>query len=225
MTFLLSSPPYEYTSTVIGLFSLIGLLGMVLGPFYAKYIIAPITPWSAVLIGAAINMTGVVIGTYAGETTVAGPIIEAFGLDVGMQFTQIANRVAIYSVEPTGRNRVNTAFMLMSFAGQLSGTAAGNKIYEQAGWRGNGSFGVGLIGFIFVLSFMRGPWEPGWIGWSGGFSIKRRNGMGNAEDVRAAREKEEAEGAVQVSDEREEPQIVQADPEKGAIEGKSALSR
>jgi predicted MFS family arabinose efflux permease len=187
MTFLLSSPPYEFSSTVIGLFSLIGIAGMVLGPLYAKYIIAPITPWVAVIIGAVINLTGIVIGTYTGTFTVAGPIIQAFGLDAGMQFTQIANRTAIYSVEPTGRNRVNTAFMLMTFLGQLTGTSAGNEIYERGGWHASGSFSVGLVGLIFVYSGMRGPWEPGWIGWSGGFSVLKRAGAGNAEDVKAAR--------------------------------------
>lgn len=218
MTFLLSSPPYEYSSTVIGLFSLIGIGGMLLGPFYAKYIIAPITPWFAVILGACINMIGVVIGTYTGTFTVAGPILQAFGMDAGMQFTQIANRTAIYSVEPTGRNRVNTAFMLMTFMGQLAGTSVGNQIYERAGWRGSGSFSVGLIGFIFVLSLMRGPWEPGWIGWSGGFSIMKKDGMGNAEDVKAAKIKEEVietHGDDRVDD-RDEKQIGEADVEKRA---------
>ena len=207
MTFLLSGDPYNYSSTVIGLFSLIGVAGMLLGPFYAKYIIAPITPWFAVVIGACINLTGVVIGTYTGTFTVAGPIIQAFGMDAGMQFTQIANRIAIYSVEPTGRNRVNTAFMLMTFLGQLSGTSVGNEIYEKAGWRGSGSFGVGLIGFIFVLCAMRGPWEEGWIGWSGGWGLWKWEGCGNAEDVKALREKrakeedEERAGAREVGGE------------------------
>lgn len=197
MTFLLSSEPFNLSSTAIGLFSLIGIAGMLLGPFYAKYIIAPITPWTAVVIGACINLTGIVIGTYTGPFTLAGPILQAFGLDAGMQFTQIANRTAIYAVEPTGRNRVNTAFMLMTFLGQLTGTSAGNKIYEMGGWRASGSFSVGLMGLIFVLSAMRGPWEPGWIGWRGGFSVKKREGCGNAEDLKALREKQEAEAAAE----------------------------
>ena len=227
MTFLLSSPPFNYGSTVIGLFSLIGLAGMTLGPFYAKYIIAPITPWCAVLIGAVINLTGIVIGTYTGTWTVAGPIIQAFGLDAGLQFTQIANRTAIYSVEPTGRNRVNTAFMLMTFLGQLTGTSVGNTIYERGGWRASGSFSVGLVGFIFVLSAMRGPWEPGWLGWSGGFSFKKRDGCGNAEDLRAARQKAEAEAeaeseAMQDHLARDETQQGPEDVEKEAMANANA---
>ncbi|ETN45577.1 uncharacterized protein HMPREF1541_09409 [Cyphellophora europaea CBS 101466] len=218
MTFLLSSPPYQYSSTVIGLFSLIGIAGMVLGPLYAKFIIAPITPWAAVIIGAAINLTGIVIGTYTGTFTVAGPILQAFGLDAGMQFTQIANRTAIYSVEPTGRNRVNTAFMLMTFLGQLTGTSAGNKIYELGGWRASGSFSVGLMGLIFVLSAMRGPWEPRWLGWHGGFSFRKREGCGNAEELAALRKKQEQEQENEQHDSAVQlQQHVQGDAEKGSV--------
>ena len=92
-----------------------------------------------------------------------------------MQLTQIANRSAIYAVEPTGRNRVNTAFMLMTFTGQLTGTAAGNELYERGGWLASGSLSVALVGLNLVFCAIRGPWEEGWYGWTGGFQLKRNN--------------------------------------------------
>ena len=178
LTFLLADPPYNYDSVIIGLFALIGIAGMFLGPMYAKYLIEPFVPWFAVVLGEFLNISGIIIGTYTGLHTVAGPIIQAFTLDAGLQITQIANRSAIYGVEPTGRNRVNTAFMLCTFLGQLTGTSAGNKLYERGGWQASGSLSVGIVGLTFVLCAIRGPREPGWYGWSGGFKLRKSSPSG-----------------------------------------------
>ncbi|RMZ86726.1 hypothetical protein DV736_g6048, partial [Chaetothyriales sp. CBS 134916] len=172
LTFLLAGPPYHYNSVYIGLFALIGIAAILVGPVYAKYLIQPFLPWFAVVIGEAISLAAVVIGTYTGRHTVAGPIIQALGLDAGFQITQIANRAAIHSVEPQGRNRVNTAFMLFTFLGQLTGTSAGNKLYERGGWVASGSLSVGLICLALFLCAIRGPLETGWYGWSGGFCLR-----------------------------------------------------
>lgn len=173
LTFLLSSSPYNYNSIVIGLFALIGIAGMLLGPIYARYIVQPHSPWFSVLIGTCVGVIGITLGTFTAHLSVAGPIIQAFCLDANMQLTQIANRSAIYSIEPTGRNRVNTAFMLMTFVGQLTGTSAGNQLYEQGGWRASGGLALGLVSLNFVACAVRGPWEEGWWGWSGGWDVRR----------------------------------------------------
>ena len=185
LTFLLADPPYNYNSVYIGLFGLIGIGGMFLGPMYAKYLIEPYVPWFAVVVGEFVNVSGVIIGTYTGLHTVAGPIIMAFTLDAGLQITQIANRSAIYGVEPTGRNRVNTAFMLCTFLGQLTGTSAGNKLYERGGWIASGSLSVGIVGLTFILCAIRGPRESGWYGWSGGFRIRKEGFIGETGKAKA----------------------------------------
>lgn len=175
LTFLLAGPPYHYDSLIIGLFALIGLAGILLGPVYAKLLIQKFVPLFSVVVGEAINITGIIIGTYTGRFTVAGPVLQAFGLDAGMLITQIANRSAIYAIEPKGRNRVNTAFMLMTFMGQLTGTSAGNKLYAQGGWTASGSLSVAFIAFSFVVCAVRGPHvsEQTWFGWSGGYKIRK----------------------------------------------------
>lgn len=175
LTFLLAGAPYHYDSLVIGLFALIGLAGMLLGPVYAKILIQNHVPLFSVVIGEAINLTGIIIGTYAGRYTVAGPVLQALGLDAGFQITQIANRGSIYAIEPKGRNRVNTAFMLLTFMGQLTGTSAGNKLYEQGGWVASGSLSVAFIVFCFVVCAVRGPHVPEqtWFGWEGGYNVRK----------------------------------------------------
>ena len=174
LTFLLASPPYGYSSLIIGCFATIGLGAMVLGPPYSKAILNRFVPLFSTILGQCICLVGVAIGTYTGTLTVAGPIIQAFAIDIGLQTSQIANRTAIYGLEPKGRNRINTVYMVFVFSGQLMGTAVGNRLYAQHGWIGSGSASVGFIGAGLTVCFARGPWHQGWIGWNGGWNCRRK---------------------------------------------------
>lgn len=95
LSFLLSSPPFNYSSLVIGLFALIGIAIIFWGPVYSRLVIDKIQPLYSCLIGIGIELTGVAIGTFTGTFTVAGPIIEAIAIDLGNQACNIANRTAI----------------------------------------------------------------------------------------------------------------------------------
>lgn len=139
LSFLLSSPPYEYSSVVIGLFGLIGVVVILLAPVYSRLVIDKVQPLFSALIGLILELAGVIVGTFIGSFNVAGPIVQAITIDVGSQFTQIANRSAIYGIQPLARNRVNTAYMIIAFSGQLTGTAVGNRLYAQGGWVYSGS--------------------------------------------------------------------------------------
>lgn len=174
LTFLLSSEPYNYSTIVIGLFAIAGIVPMLFGPLFSRYITDRFVSLLSVFIGELIILVAIVIGTYTGRYTVAGPIIQAILLDFGQQTSQIANRTAIYAVAPKARNRVNTAYMLSVFCGQLMGTAVGNRLYARGGWVRSGSASVGFVGAALVICFSRGPWETGWVGWRGGFELRRK---------------------------------------------------
>ena len=202
LTFLLSSSPYNYSPLTIGLFALIGILGLFFGPPYSRFVIDKFVPLFSVIVGEFICLVAIVIGTFTGRQSVAGPIIQAFLLDVGLQTAQIANRSAIYTIAPKARNRINTAFMVSIFAGQLTGTALGNALYARGGWLRSEGANIGLIGLALVSCSMRGPWETGWIGWRGGWSIRRRDlgtpstkqeESSNSKDIELAAEDNEVE--------------------------------
>ena len=173
LTFLLAGPPYHYSSLVIGMFALIGIAAMTWGPIFARTVMDKTVPLFSVIIGEIICLTSVVVGTYTGKITVAGPILQAMGLDIGIQTSQIANRTAIYSTAPKARNRVNTAYMVSVFSGQLMGTAVGNRLYAHGGWIASGSASVGFITFALLICLVRGPHEKGWVGWRGGWDIRK----------------------------------------------------
>ena len=176
LTFLLAGAPYHYDSLVIGLFALIGIGSMTWGPIFARTVMEKHEPLFSIIIGELICLIGVTVGTYTGLHTVAGPVVQAVGIDIGLQTSQIANRTAIYKVAPKARNRVNTAYMVSVFCGQLMGTAAGNHLYAQGGWTKSGSASVWFVCVALFFCFLRGPHETGWIGWHGGYNMKKENG-------------------------------------------------
>ena len=173
LTFLLAGAPYHYNSTDIGLFGLIGIATMLLGPLFARYIIRPLgEPLYTVAIGKTVSLIGTITGTYTGTRSAAGPAIQALMLDCGLTIVQISNRMAIHSVDPLAMNRVNTAFVSVMYLGQLAGVKAGNDIYENhGGWIASGSLSVGVLVFSLVIILLRGPHETGWIGWRGGWRL------------------------------------------------------
>lgn len=173
LSFLLASPPYEYPSYAIGLFGLIGIVIICFGPFYGRFVIERIVPVAAVLLGNFIELVGVAIGVGIGTFTIAGPVLQAILIDFGNQCSNIALRASIYGLAPKSQNRVNSAYMIASFTGQLTGTAAGNRLYAMGGWRYSGGLAIGLLGFAIIVCIARGPRETGWIGWNGGWAIRK----------------------------------------------------
>ena len=171
LTFLLAGEPYNYSSLVIGLFALTLFAGMFFAPTFARLVMDQHEPLFSTIIGEFICLVGILIGTFAGRYAVVGPILQAICTDIGLQTSQTANRSAIYRVAPKGRNRVNTAFMVSVFCGQLMGTAAGNHLYARGGWIASGSASIGFITAAILLCFVRGPHEEGWFGWSGGWDM------------------------------------------------------
>ncbi|OJJ46093.1 hypothetical protein ASPZODRAFT_97644 [Penicilliopsis zonata CBS 506.65] len=173
LTFLLSATPYGFSTVVIGLFGFVGIVPMCFGPLYSRLVIDRFIPQLSILVGQGIALLGIILGTYLGNITLAGPVLQAVLLDFGQQIAQIANRTAIYSVAPKARNRVNTVYMLGVFCGQLMGTAAGNHLFAHGGWVASGSASVGFAGAAIVLCLLRGPRETRWLGWRGGFQLRR----------------------------------------------------
>ena len=172
LTFQLAAPPFSYTSWQIGMFGLIGITTIVLGPFYGRLFMDKFIPWFSAAIGEAFALIGITISTFISDITVAGPIIEAIAIDTGTQTSQTANRVAAFDIDPKAMNRINSAFVVCGFLGQFSGTAIGNKLYADGGWKRSGGFTMALVGFSLIVLSLRGPNEKGWIGWRGGWKMR-----------------------------------------------------
>ncbi|KAI1104357.1 MFS general substrate transporter [Jackrogersella minutella] len=173
LTFLLASPPYEYSSLEIGCFAFIGIVVVALAPIWSRLITDRFQFLFSVVLGLTFELVGIVISTFTGSFTVAGPIIHAIMMDSGANFAHTANRSNIYNLDSKARNRINTVYMVFAFGGQIMGTAVGNRLYAQGGWVWSGSSNIAFIGVAIIIGIIRGPRETGWIGWSNGWSIKK----------------------------------------------------
>lgn len=172
LTFLLASPPYEYSSLEIGCFAFIGIGVITLSPISSRLITDRFVFLFSVILGLVFEFIGIIISTFTGSFTVAGPIIHAIMMDLGTNFANTANRSNVYNLDPKARNRVNTVYMVFSFAGQITGTAVGNRLYARGGWVWSGSSNIAFVGVAIIVAVIRGPRETGWVGWSGGWNIK-----------------------------------------------------
>ncbi|KAJ9144192.1 Major facilitator superfamily transporter [Pleurostoma richardsiae] len=173
LTFLLASSPFDLSTLAIGLFALIGIPPFILNPFASHHIVDKHHPTLGTLTGLTIQMAGVCIGTWVGTFSLAGPVLMGIMVDLGMIVAQTALRTQLVHIEPLARNRVNTCFMVSSFCGMLMGTAVGNSLYARGGWHYSGYADVGFVGAAALMVLARGPHETGWLGWRGGWSLKK----------------------------------------------------
>jgi predicted MFS family arabinose efflux permease len=191
LTFQLAGPPFNLSTLVIGLFALIGISPVFLNPVVSWLIVSRIHPIGTLLFAILLTLSAVIIGTFVGTFSLAGPVIWAFLGDLGMNTIQVGNRVAFASVEPNAQNTVNSVYMLLTFFGQLFGIAVGNRLYAQGGWRYSGGLAIAMMGASLLICISRGPHEKGWIGWGGGWHLGKKEVGGeprapSVEDVEAS---------------------------------------
>jgi hypothetical protein len=60
---------------------------------------------------------------------------------------------------------------------QTSGTAIFTHIYTAKGWHTTGGVMLAFVGTSILVLLVRGPHETGWVGWSGGTQLLKREAM------------------------------------------------
>ncbi|EJD54530.1 hypothetical protein AURDEDRAFT_156314 [Auricularia subglabra TFB-10046 SS5] len=90
LTFLLDGPPYHYSTLQIGLFGLVGILGVCTAPFVGRAI-DRFVPWFTALVAILSMMLFQAIQVGAGGISIAAVIIVIFGLDYLLLASDIAD--------------------------------------------------------------------------------------------------------------------------------------
>ncbi|KAI1387553.1 MFS general substrate transporter [Hypoxylon trugodes] len=181
---------FHLSTLVIGLFALIGISPVFLNPVISRLLISRVHPHATLIIAHLATIAAICIGTWVGTFSLAGPVIWAFLGDLGMNTIVVGNRVAIAHVDPKSQNAVNSVYMVHTFCGQLFGTAVGNALYAKGGWTWSGAFNLAQMIAGLLLLFVRGPHEKGWVGWRGGWDLRKPRA---AESAPAARAPEDVE--------------------------------
>ncbi|KDR77520.1 hypothetical protein GALMADRAFT_65752, partial [Galerina marginata CBS 339.88] len=177
LTFLLGGPPYNYSTRQrldIGLFGLLGLAGMAIGPFAGR-IIDRVSPWHGIFISTILLIVFQSIQTAAAGFSIVAVIIACFGLDAVRQIQNVSMTTSIFSIDMGAISRLNALYVLAYYVGQLIGTSLGTKVFVDHGWRACAALGMGLYGFQLAMLLLRGPHcrRKTWFGYEGGLSISK----------------------------------------------------
>ncbi|KAL7009421.1 hypothetical protein EMMF5_001052 [Cystobasidiomycetes sp. EMM_F5] len=166
LTFLLTDEPYRYSTLVIGLFGVIGIVAVCMAPLVGK-MIDRLVPWVAAFVGICILLVADILLLGGAQANVAVIVIGIILLDIGQQTNQVANQSRIYATMPQAGARLNSIYILFLFVGQLIGSSLCSKVYLEYGVREYYGLGCGLIGLNLIICLARGPLKENkrWIGW------------------------------------------------------------
>ncbi|KAJ8580363.1 MFS general substrate transporter, partial [Rhizopogon salebrosus TDB-379] len=175
LTFLLGGPPYYYSTLIIGLFGLIGMLGVLVGPFAGR-VIDNLVLWYATLIATIALVVFQAVQTAAGGINVAAVIVACFGLDVARQSQQVSLSARVLGISSAARARLNAILILSLFIGQVMGTSVSTEVFVQHGWRACSLLMLALQGFQILILLLRGPHCPRkrWFGYEGGLEARKQ---------------------------------------------------
>lgn len=143
LTFLLTAPPYRYSTETVGLFGLLGAAGALSANLAGRlgdrglaqimtgaFSMLLLVSWS-LLAFAADAMVWLILGIFIA--------------DVAAQGLQVTHQSVLYRLAPETRSRITAVFVTSGFVGMSLGTALASLGYARQGWPG-----VCLIGAAFA---------------------------------------------------------------------------
>ncbi len=152
--FLLSSPPYQYTAKIIGLFGLVAISGVIASPVAGRladrgwarcltplFLLCTLVSWLPIAMGAR-SLAWLVFGIIL--------------MDFGVHGMQITNQSEIYKLNPAARSRLTTGYMTTYFIGGAVGSQMGAMMYERFGWTGVCWTGAGFVGIALIVMLFDG---------------------------------------------------------------------
>ena len=150
LTFLLSSAPYSYTVSQIGLTGLAGLAGALMarraGVLHDRGLSVPATGFALVMGIFALSLAAY------DRNSIYLVLAAIVLLDIAIQTLNVLNQTRIISVNPAMRSRLSTVFVVCNFLGGASGSALAGFLWRLAGWA------AVMSGGTAVLSMALGIW-------------------------------------------------------------------
>jgi len=176
LTFLLGDEPYHFSTLFIGLFGLIGILGIFSAPLASRFI-DQLGAWFSVLVATLCLLVLQSIQMAAGGIHIVVVIIVCFGIDAFRQTQTVSLQTIALSISDEARSRLNAILTVSLFAGQVLGSSVGSHVFLHYGWRAAAGLSLGLYGWQLLVLFLRGPncGRHVWFGYEGGFTLGDKN--------------------------------------------------
>jgi predicted MFS family arabinose efflux permease len=132
LTFLLAAEPFGYSTTQIGLVSVVGIVGAVAalraGRLFDRGLSVP-----GIGVGLGVTLVALVVAGLGGRHLVVVLVAVAL-LSVGIQSAQVLLQTRMLSIDPGARSRLNTAFVVGNFVGGALGSALAGALWPVGGW-------------------------------------------------------------------------------------------
>lgn len=132
LTFHLSSEPFSFDSSQIGLFGLVAIAGALVAPIVGR-LADRTSPERMQVLTVLIMVVGVLCGQWW-QHSVLALIAATLLLDIGVQATQVNNLAQIYKLDEAANSRINTVFMVIFFIGGAIGSYCGVWAWSKGGW-------------------------------------------------------------------------------------------
>lgn len=148
LTFLLTAPPYGYSTETVGLFGLIGASGALSANLAGRLGDR----------GLAQPMTGIFAGLLVlswailaeAPASLARLVPGIFLVDVAAQGLQVTHQSVLYRLLPQARSRMTAIFITAGFIGMSLGSALASSGYAAHGWPGVCLVGAAFPGLMFL---------------------------------------------------------------------------
>jgi predicted MFS family arabinose efflux permease len=148
LTFLLSAAPFSYSTSKIGLVGLVGLAGAVgaqgAGRFHDKGLSVPASGFALLLCLISLGLSAI------GSSSISLILLAVVMIDIAIQTISVLNQTRLFSVEPSARSRLNTAYVTCNFIGGAIGSALAGILWQNGGWKLVMS-GAGILTLIALL--------------------------------------------------------------------------
>lgn len=149
LTFLLSSAPYSYSVSQIGLTGLAGLAGALMarraGIFHDR-------GYSVTATGLALLLALVAIGVAAwGRHSIYLIILAIVLIDIAVQTLNVLHQTRIISINPAMRSRLSTIFVVSNFIGAAVGSALAGILWQAGGWSAVMTGAAGFLALAFAI--------------------------------------------------------------------------
>lgn len=150
MALLLSDVPFQYSDFQIGLVGLVGITGVVMGPWigrqfqqgneqkltrYSLYLL--LLSWlilSAAKLSLFIYLAGLVV------------------IYISLTILHILNQNVVYAIDPLARSRLNSIYMTIYFLGAALGSFFAAWIWADYGWYGCCVFGIVISSVVIGVN-------------------------------------------------------------------------
>ncbi|MDE1164452.1 MAG: MFS transporter [Pseudomonas sp.] len=156
LAFHLSSSAFHLGPAAAGLFGLWGAPGALLAPYAGRLVDRRgADAVNLVSLLALIVCFGLALSL--GATSLIALVIAINLLDFGQQSGQVANQARLFGLSAQIRGRLNTLYMVVTFAGGATGAFIGAKLWTLAGWAGVCWFlawVVGIAALILTISHL-----------------------------------------------------------------------